>query len=202
VASDLAAWGDDPRPLPLQCPHPAGPVGFDDAIFSAMHYRLECRNTPLGRHFAATMPPRVRSFIEPLVGILRHPVLCFPKLGTVEAFLMNKAYMVFDEWTIKRNDPFIAAAAAAAEEGKSIFSPFFERPPVFYFDAGGSKWSDGESQQWVYEHLRRVCLVPDGGMFVWEVTAHDAGAIWATIPGHLKPHYRWFNTFISGEAGS
>jgi hypothetical protein len=33
---------------------------------------------------------------------------------------MNKAYMVFDEWTIKRKDPFIAAAAAAAEEGTSI----------------------------------------------------------------------------------
>jgi hypothetical protein len=39
-------------------------------------------------------------------------------------------------------------------------------------------------------------------MFVWEGTAHEPGAIWATIPGHLKPHYRWFNTFISGEAGS
>jgi hypothetical protein len=104
--------GDDPRPLPLQCPHPAGPVGFDDAIFSAMHYRLEClRRDDAAASAVVHRTPR------------RHPTspdLVFPQVGHRGVFPYEGIHGV--RRVDHQAETTFSAAAAAAEEGKSISS--------------------------------------------------------------------------------
>ena len=183
---------DDRSPPPSKCDRPANPVGFDESVFSKMHYKLMCDGSERAKQVSKGMPETQVSYIEPLVGMLRHPMFCYKQWGGHNN-LFSKNYMVHDEWTVKRNYPFIDAADTTGRGAK---------PRVFLFDAGGSIWSDGESQAWFHHQYQKWCLDIDGGYFIWETTNHDPRKVMNVVPGHVKPFYHWFNSFTNANPGS
>eukprot|EP00760_Papus_ankaliazontas_P020274 PhM_4_TR18299/c0_g1_i1/m.21127 len=184
----------DTRPKPTSCQAPNEPTQFDERVFSKMFYTLQCPDgitSPEG--FAAS----VATFIEPLVGVLRHPRVCETenyRIGARESpFIFDKNYMVLDEWTVKRNVPFFTSSSYSTTNKN------------FYFDAGASVWDDGAggtSQSWMVHMFDHMCMRFDGGMFLWEAQQFVAEHALSKVPGHLKPYYHWFNEKCSPDEAS
>lgn len=184
--------------LPSVCEHPHRPVQFNETIFSKLHYKLQCDDTERARAHSRDLPRTQTVFIEPLVGMLRHPLFCFKEFGghgsrphpdgrPENQFIDNKNYMVIDEWAIKRNVPFV--------EDSEVFA----KPRAFIFDVGGSAWYDGQSQAWFTHHLQNFCLDPDGGIFVWEKKAKNPKKVLSAVPSYMRAYYHWFNTYTTAD---
>eukprot|EP00760_Papus_ankaliazontas_P012455 PhM_4_TR15302/c0_g1_i1/m.37854 len=114
----------DGKPLRSYCPEPQAPEPFDERVFSKYHYQLECDSAAALE--ASGLPVHQVSYIEPLAGMLRHPQICEKQEWDT---VINKNYMVVDEWTMKRN--------------KKLNFKAGRHPRNFYFDAGASVWDDG-----------------------------------------------------------
>ena len=126
--------------------------GFPMDIFSYFVFDNNCTN-------------EVRlHFIEPLVGLTRHPYFCLHG----EEFLVNKDYMLIYPIDTHQNN--------------------------YYFDLGASTYTSGaggSSQSWfvetAYPNIRW------DGIYCWESSPVNAEQVWAEIPGNLKPVYHWYN---------
>eukprot|EP00760_Papus_ankaliazontas_P026128 PhM_4_TR3009/c1_g2_i14/m.37816 len=176
----------DGKPLPSECPEPTAPVPFDERVFSKYHYRLQCESDEALR--ASGLPERQVSYIEPLAGMLRRPTVCQDQ---AYENIINKNYMVIDEWTMKRN--------------KKLLNEAGHRPRNFYFDAGASVWDNGHggaSQSWIVYQFESMCMNIDGGMYMWEAGEVSPKEALRKIPGRLKPWYHWFNEPVSPSRGS
>jgi len=154
-------------PLPeggCKCSLQEKPVEFDSRVFSRFEYINDCTSEVL------------HSYIEPLVGILRHPRYC-PLTGLQRRDPMAKDWLVVDQWEMHKN------------RGDS--SRFY------YFDLGASTWSINDShfvpsQVWFDSIYENKCG-PLQGYWMWEVTQVEPKTVYASLPGRVKPNYHWYN---------
>ena len=134
--------------------------GFPMDIFSYFVFDNNCTN-------------EVRlHFIEPLVGLTRHPYFCLHG----EEFLVNKDYM--------------------------LIYPIDTHRKNYYFDLGASTYTSGaggSSQSWFVETAYPTTVWD--GIYGWEVSPISAERVWAEIPGRLKPIYHWYNIPVNPTAG-
>ena len=176
---------------------PNEPQVFDDHVFSKFEYVFNCTRPPCKS--PPPLSPKIHekkfSYIEPLVGLLRHPKACIDVNNVSvltkryqQQVVVDKNYMIIDAWPLVHNS-------------RSTISP---EPKVMYFDLGASRYTSGKggsSQQWFHDVLQGKCLnITD--WFMWEATKHNATGVFSQIPGYARPGYRWFNTFLQTDANS
>jgi len=165
---------------------PTEPVELPSEVFSRYEYEFKC-TVPRCNTTAPASGPKVgdKKFtcIEPLVGLLRHPLIC-----ESDTFLTNKSYMLVDAWSL-------------SQTSRTTISP---DPKIMYFDAGASIWDSGfggASQSWFHGVFENLCL-PFSDMFMWEAINHDPKNVFNLLPGRLKSSYRWFNIFLQTQIES
>lgn len=204
----------------LRASHSASSASFDASVFSSFEYVYMCTVPPCRSKPLQTGPKvgqRKWSYIEPLVGLLRHPEVCSRNDAIVAAHLMNRDYLVHDAWGL-------------VNAGRSTISPV---PRTLFFDVGAAYWdrdftssntqnnqmigenndNDNEEedtvkntqaeessvssssisqQAWFYNLYDSLCLHFDG-MWMWESIFRDPREVFDTVPPHLRSIYRWFN---------
>lgn len=155
------------------------------SVFSRFEYRWVCETDNSAqeeirdRHFV---------YIEPLAGILRHPLAC----ESMKLHLLRRDYMVVDVWAAHNafNAKPTIPAFLISEPTKLV------RPPrAYYFDLGASTWttgSGGASQPWFCGVYQDMCIRFDD-IFAWEVKKIDASQMMRALPGPIKPKYHWYN---------
>lgn len=166
---------------------PDQPLKLDDDVYSKFEYVFKCTLAPcLAPAPAPSGGPKVGdvkfTYIEPLVGLLRHPMACTNQYD----WIINKNYMVVDAW-------------ALTNPSRSSISP---TPKVLYFDGGASTWSSGSggaSQSWFYSIYEGLCL-QFTDWFMFELTPAIPKKVFGEMPGHVKPGYRWFNIGLTTAA--
>lgn len=183
---------------PRQCtatspPAPHAEGYFPEHIFSKFEYALVC-GANVDEVWKAPITDAMKrqfSYIEPLVGLLRHPGLCaaFEKEGETSArahvtHMFEKDYMVVDGWAAHKDDAFIAPKERRSIRPGQMMS--------WYFDLGASFWNEGlggASQDWFYETYKHYCI--DFDRFnMWE-SGKSKGAL-GRIPAEVLPRYQWF----------
>ncbi|KAG5183373.1 hypothetical protein JKP88DRAFT_257624 [Tribonema minus] len=137
----------------------------DTSVFSRFVYRDTCTGKE------ASMA------IEPLAGLTRHPrAVCY----TTDV-LTDRGYLV-----LGRTSPMCKTHMA---------EPAALSMRVLLFDMGASLFSSGyggASQQWFVDTLK-LHGVSRLEYWGWEAHTEDPTAVWAEIPGDLKPFYHWMN---------
>jgi hypothetical protein len=165
---------------------PDEPMVFPDDVFSKYEYVFGCTKPPCRSPpptTGAKIGDKKFTYIEPLVGLVRHINVC-----QNHAFLVNKNYMIVDAWSLTR-------------VSRSTISP---EPKVMYFDAGASLWNSGAggaSMNWFSAIYDALCL-PFTDWFMWEAAKHDPQHVFNLLPGRIKPNYRWFNIYLQTAANS
>lgn len=160
---------------------------MDDELLSSFEYVFRCLVPP------CSQPPpqgfavgaKHKSYIEPLVGILRHPRAF---LSDTRTDLMNKEYMMPDKW--------------ALHHLRTRYQHRIRKS--HYFDLGASTYTDGmggPSQVW-FEGLSECLCVPFTMMHLWESTQHDPKSVWRDVPEWLQPRYHWFNQPLNASEAS
>jgi len=149
------------------------PVEFDSNVFSRFEYKNNCTSEV------------VHSYIEPLVGILRHPRYCAMK-GLRRVHPMRRNWLVVDQWEMHKN--------------RNRDSRFF------YFDLGASAWNSNDShfessQVWFDSIYENKCG-PFQGYWMWEVTQIEPEKVYETMPGRIRPNYHWYNIPADPRVGS
>jgi hypothetical protein len=170
---------DTSAKLPLTCEEVAmAPRKFNDA-FSLMKYKRTCNGV--------TEEESVAVAIEPLVGPLRHPLVC----DDFWKHVFDKNYMVVEPWRAHANWDAHATTLGLP-------------PRNFFFDLGASTFtagSGGASQSWFVRMFEDMCVMWDG-IFAWEATQHESAKVWADVPGYLHGRYHWYNVPCSKELDS
>jgi hypothetical protein len=162
-------------PPPSSCARDP-PRKFNSA-FSLMKYKRTC-NGALEEQSVA---------IEPLVGMLRHPLAC----EDFSEYVANKNYMVIERWHAHKNRKLQSSGGRAP-------------PRNFFFDLGASTYNSGfggASQSWFMSVFEDVCVAWDG-VWAWEAIQHRPHDVWRDIPGHLHGRYHWYNVPCSNETDS
>jgi hypothetical protein len=177
--------------LPAECAtRPRQPRKFDERVFSRFEYGLKCDGV------LRADQPRQFVFIEPLAGMLRHPLVCESPL----TYMLNKQYLLIDEWAAHRDDEFIRRECRAL----SVSSRGDHQVRSFYFDLGASLWTTGfggASQSWFYYTYHQCCIDFDR-FLMWEGKKENRIAVFEQIPGPVKPRYHWYNVHASPSEGS
>jgi hypothetical protein len=123
------------------------------------------------------------SYIEPLVGLLRNPSLPCKEPPDWVPSLVDKQWMLVDTWAVHN---------VKTRAGR-------RRKRSFLFDMGASTFGDGsggDSQRWLYRLGNELC-VPITEFYMWEMENTDPRKVFASLPQHVLPHYRWFNHPLS-----
>ena len=161
------------------------PMKFDDEIFSKFEYEFKCTRPPCKS--PPPLSPRIGetkfTYIEPLVGLLRHPHAC--TRWQDYSWLVNKNYMIVDPWSL-------------VNPSRSTISP---EPKVLYLDGGASTWNaglGGASQSWFHKVYEGKCL-NFTDWYMYEATNVDPKQVYKLLPGHVKPGYRWQNIFLKTD---
>lgn len=161
------------------------------SIWSRMVYEFVCLEPPCGSEPQSGAPKpgaTHTSYIEPLVGMLRHPRNSLSEKERRPQDVDNKDYMIVDEWALNN------------------LGERWSRQPTGskYFDLGSSTYTQGPggpSQSWFVDLAEDMC-VPVGDSWLWEAKPHDPVSALGIVPGNLKPGYHWFNVPLSAEEGS
>lgn len=158
----------------------SAPQHFDPAVFSRMEYHPVHHG---GESHRCQSNGTQTMFIEPLVGLLRHPGYCFNVVHEANAKkfdLVDKGYMVVDPWHPTRNFP-------AGLSGSVL------PPRSFFFDIGASTWRSGfggVSQPWFHSIYANQCVRFDR-YFLWEVSASIQDVL-DEVPGYIKSRYQYY----------
>eukprot|EP00403_Amphidinium_massartii_P035416 CAMPEP_0178444090 /NCGR_PEP_ID=MMETSP0689_2-20121128/39290_1 /TAXON_ID=160604 /ORGANISM="Amphidinium massartii, Strain CS-259" /LENGTH=454 /DNA_ID=CAMNT_0020068235 /DNA_START=158 /DNA_END=1522 /DNA_ORIENTATION=- len=186
--------GDDPR--------------YDPRVFSRFEYVNSC--TGAVHH----------TFIEPLAGALRHPLMCKFNSSWYHKFKQRKDWMVVDQWDLHANKHHgvelggsgsygsgSSYKTAGESQSKSRTNTQTqeerERPHYYYFDAGASVWEagpGGASQSWFDGVYRGKCVEFDG-YWLWEARPMS-GKVLESVPAKVLPKYHWFNVPASTNQSS
>lgn len=148
-----------------KCADSDHPRTLSNNTFSAFEYEWRCQ--------VQDSAPDSRSkfiFIEPLAGLLRHPLSC-------KTNLVRKDYMAVDGWGVHK-------------AGRNI-----QNRQYFYFDVGASTFNTGAggaSQNWFRSIYKDLCVSFDH-YYAWEAAKLDPARVFAEIPDDVTPHYHWFN---------
>lgn len=160
---------------------------LDKALFSQFEYEYRCLVPP-----CSDPPPKGfavgathTSYIEPLVGILRHPNAF---LHNATRDLLNKEYMIIDKWALHH-----------------LRTRYLNRVrKSHYFDLGASTYTTGAggpSQVW-FEALAECLCVPFTMMHLWEAKPHDPSVVWRQVPEDVQPRYQWYNQPLNSSRAS
>lgn len=133
----------------------------------------------------------VASYIESLVGPLRHPYHCLRKEGKERMGLLDTSYLLFD----RRLPP--SGRLPANDGAPEPPTPF----ATIYFDLGATRYPRssasammgwGTSQGFFPAIFSRLGL-PFDSMSLWEVQTLPPESIFANVPGDLLHGYQYFN---------
>ena len=175
-----------------------GTCGFvspalNHTIFSRMKYEYGCWSSACETEQQPGDGDVHFSYIEPLVGLMRHPAF----RGTFRSFgwdlAYSKAYMLADKWSLHR--------ATCAEQSSCHGS---RTPSSFYFDLGASTWTDGAggaSQPWFYGLSWCMCK-PFESLYLWEAEFVHPSKVFSQLPSHIAPLYHWYNIPLATDIGS
>jgi hypothetical protein len=182
--------------LPSRCAASpkSAPEVFDNRTFSRFEYQLVCNGT-------ADLDASTQFvYIEPLAGMLRHPLICNGQHVRNYTYVLHKQYLLIDEWAMHHNDRFVAES----RHSRSKSQRGDHQVRSFYFDLGASTWDAGlgsASQNWFYYTYHQRCIDFDR-FLMWEVKGHRPRAIFGQLPGPVKPRYHWYNVPASTKEGS
>jgi hypothetical protein len=112
------------------------------------------------------------SFIEPLVGFLRHPLDFCIRQEYKNKFRVDKSYLMI---------PF---ASEVWYTGKA-----------FYFDAGASLYAEGgggPSQKWFVDEYAQNGI-QFHRILAWDANVYSPTEIWNQVPGNIKPRLSYYN---------
>lgn len=131
----------------------------------------------------------IRSPIEPLVGSLRHPLLCAPGNGT-RARMMEKSHLRIPsreelEQRRRRHSRMILIDC-----GAGIYSTGGVR--------GEPGSGDGGSIRWITEAFAAVGA-PFDRVLAWEARSLRPSAVWRDVPAELVPRLSYYNVPISAD---
>jgi hypothetical protein len=144
----------------LNDPHHIPSPQLDDEVFSKFEYRYRCWNPPCREPKPRDSPELEDvhfSYIEPLVGLLRHPSLPCKEPPAPEGipFLADKQWMLIDRWAVHN---------VKGRTGKL-------KKNSFLFDMGASTFNEGfggPSQRWFYNLGNELCA-PTSDFYMWEL---------------------------------
>jgi len=138
---------------------------YSSPHFSVFIHSYKCKNN---------ITKKIRTVIEPLVGILRHPyALCD------EQYLTSREYLAIDTRNI------------ALQTGKHM-----------YFDLGASTWQTGgggSSQDFMFTNYL-AHNVTFSRFLLWEATPMQPETIFASLPRKMHPVYQFFNIPASADS--
>lgn len=165
---------------------------MDDDTFSKFEYVFRCIEEPCDPRHLINAPYRLGethvSYIEPLVGLLRHPQV-FLDDAKKRDYVENKEYMIVDKWALHH-----------------LYTRWKHPQPLrsHYFDLGASMYlsgAGGSSQVW-FVGLSECMCVPFTSMRLWEAKVRPVKKLWDDVPGHLHPYYQWYNHPLSVDTRS
>ena len=195
------------------------------SVFSRMKYEYRCWSPPCveeARDDSTKHGDVHFSFIEPLVGLLRHPgfqsvperqgLRAGQEISREEQFLMeHKGYMLVDKWAIHHTNKRRRIAptqggprADATNPACSAGGESHEKGQSYFFDLGASTWASGAgaaSQPWFYGVSWCMCA-PFEHWALWELKPVHPVHVFLQLPAHLAPHYKWFNIPLSTSNSS
>ncbi|KAG5189557.1 hypothetical protein JKP88DRAFT_271586 [Tribonema minus] len=161
------------------CGHLDASLAREQGVFSRFIFEDQCT----GETFT--------TYIEPLAGLTRHPeALCLDKNADK---LGDRGYIVLGQ---------TSETCAHALPSRAAFRAPFAR--MLVFDLGASTYTTpvgADSQRWFVESYARHGFAVSE-YYAWEAGKHDPVAIWAEVPGDLKPHYHWLNIPATPDAES
>ena len=172
----------------LNDPHHLPSPQLDDEVFSKFEYRYRCWNPPCREPKPRDSPELEDvhfSYIEPLVGLLRHPSLPCKEPPAPEGipFLADKQWMLIDRWAVHN---------VKGRTGKL-------KKNSFLFDMGASTFNEGfggPSQRWFYNLGNELCA-PISDFYMWELEIIDPKKVFSPLPQYVLPNYHWFNHPLS-----
>lgn len=154
------------------------PQQYSREVFSRFEYGMYCGSESSPRQ-------TVDVFIEPLAGLLRHPLGCLNK-----KYMGRKDYIIIDPWA-----------------AHNLMLPVASNPLIprkfFYFDLGASVWlkgPGGASQSWFHKAYENICVHFDH-IYAWEMKVEPPSYVFQQIPGPIKAKYHWFNIPASTSVG-
>lgn len=131
-----------------------------DPIMSKLVYR----NEEDGSLFA--------KYIEPLVGLLRHPLLC----SNLTYYKEHKGFLLLD-WGPRFNALYMDLGASTWNAG-----------------------AGGPSQSWIYSQYRERAFT-FAALMMWEAHPVDHGALLRELPLEVLPIYQYYNVPVALDVG-
>lgn len=113
-------------------------------------------------------------FIEPLVGVLRHPLLCWD----LNKYIVDKDFLILNQAEYRPHQRL-------------------------YFDLGASTWltgAGGPSQSWFWHQYQQRNLAFTS-MLLWEATPVNHRDLLREVPRAIWPIYQYFNVPVEKEDG-
>jgi hypothetical protein len=161
---------------------------MDHDIFSRFEYEFQCIDPPCDED--PPVSPRVGethvSYIEPLVGILRHPGNFLQ--NNLSEYKGRKDYMLVDKWALHNLHTRYRRVDKTSH----------------FFDLGASTYTagaGGSSQNW-FVGLGDCLCIPFDFFRMWEMTPLHPHHFWKRVPGRLHSNYMWYNYGLSAEPGN
>lgn len=111
-------------------------------------------------------------YIEPLVGLLRHPLLC----SNLTFYKEHKGFLLLDQST--------------------RFSALYMDLGASTWNAGAG----GPSQSWIYEQYRERGF-SFSSLMMWEANPVDHAALLREIPLEVLPIYQYYNVPVAMDSG-
>lgn len=168
------------------------PTVMDESLFSYFLYEFRCIEQP-----CAALPSSARnaigdlhkSFIEPLVGDLKHP-LAFLSASSTASHGTSRESVLIDKWALHH---LLARNTIPVPHRKSHY--FDVNSGVFHPDTSKS------AQAWFIGVAECLCI-PFTTTRLWDGFSHRLSEVWDVLPDYLHPGYQWFNFAPSGDAYS
>lgn len=126
----------------------SSPKKLPPRAFSKFEFEWKC-------HAALSNTLKTFLYIEPLAGVLRHPISCS------DNYFVRKDYLLLDGWAI--HNPLHQMVPVDGQKEK--------QRRYFYFDVGASTWTTGAggaSQKWFHHVYKDMCVCFDH-YYAWEV---------------------------------
>lgn len=167
-------------------------IQLNATLFSRFIYEFACLGAPCDPNNLLVNAPALgsqhTSYIEPLFGILRHPLNFITSDYLKYTNRLNKSYILVDKWALHN--------LGTRWRQKSKRS--------FLFDVGANTYhgqGDDSSQHWFFGLGDCMCA-PFTESFLWERTERRVRDVWNQLPPKLHPHYHWYNYPLSVARGS
>ena len=202
---------------------------FDPAVFSRFDYEFGCIDdgevdpdrscdpTLLHTTWPSSSPPAIGdrhvSYIEPLVGLLRHPnVFLHTPQHIALQDVLNKQYMFVDQWALHH----LGYRWQSLHRFEALHEEQHQRQQTrkrttrrrrrraLYFDLGASQYSSGmggSSQDWFVSLMESLCIGPTA-LYLWEASPIDHAQLFQELPGPLRPLYHYYNIPLEVELDS